>query len=394
MTRPIPIAFGITDLDVGGAEKSLVEMVTRLDRDRWSPSVVCLKPTREREHGAGNEERRQTEEGATLAQRIANAGIRVESLGMTHAWEVPVAVGRWRRILREQSPAALVTFLFHANVLGRIVARMARVPCHVSGVRVAQREGRWHLTLDRWTKRWTDHYVCVSQSVAHFTQESVGVNADQITVIPNGVDVQAVDAARPMDLSRYGISADDLVLLVLGRLDRQKSPYLLVNAVDRIRERAREHRLRVFFVGEGPLRPLTEATVQRLGLSDVIRFAGPTSDPFGWLKACHGLALPSAWEGMPNVVLEAMAASKPVIATAVDGVVEIVRDGRTGWLAEAGCDESLARKILDWMTLADKRREFGLAGRKVVEERFRIESTVEQWDRLLDGLLATRWHAK
>lgn len=397
MTRPIPIAFGITDLDVGGAEKAFVEMVTRLDRDRWSPSVVCLKPVGlDWEQGTafvrssgqwGNREQKDYKRKTNLAGRLVGAGIAIESLGMTSVLQTGRALHQWRRILQDRKPAVLVTFLFHANMLGRWIARRMEGVRHVSSVRVAERAQRWHLALDRWTSRWTDHYVCVSESVAQFTRESLQVAENKVSVIPNGVDLAAVDAARLVDLRPYNIESNDLLLLALGRLDQQKNPELLVDAVGKIPESARQHGLRVAFVGDGPRRHATQAAVQRLGLAEFFRFPGPTENPLGWLKASQGLVLSSDWEGMPNVVLEAMAAEKPVIATAVDGVVDVVQDEGTGWLTAPGSAGLFSQKILDWMTSPDKRRDFGLAGRRRVEECFRIESTVEQWERLLDRIV-------
>jgi hypothetical protein len=113
MPLPIPIAFGITDLDVGGAEKMLVALATGLDQTRWSPSVVCLQPA------------------GALAQELTLAGIPVESLEIRSAADLPRALWRWRRILRQQRPQLLQTFLVHANILGRLAGRWARAPSSV-----------------------------------------------------------------------------------------------------------------------------------------------------------------------------------------------------------------------------------------------------------------------
>src|SRR5215208_5279831 len=101
---PIPIAFGITDLDVGGAEKALVRLATRLDRSRWTPSVVCLQS-----------------EGP-LADTLRKVDIDVLSLNVRSWRDVAPALLRWRRELQTKEPAILQTFLFHANLLGRMAA--------------------------------------------------------------------------------------------------------------------------------------------------------------------------------------------------------------------------------------------------------------------------------
>src|SRR5688572_3295746 len=119
LETPVRIAFGITDLDVGGAEKALLHLVARLDRTRWTPSVVCLQPA------------------GPLAEPLREVGIAVESLKLRSWSGLPSAWQRWRRHLQKHRPAILQTFLFHANLLGRFVGNCARVPVVVSGVRVS-----------------------------------------------------------------------------------------------------------------------------------------------------------------------------------------------------------------------------------------------------------------
>jgi starch synthase (maltosyl-transferring) len=369
MTQPLPIAFGVTDLDVGGAEKALVALVERLDRGRWAPSVVCLKPA------------------GPLASRLKNVGVDVDSLEMTGTWDVRRGLSEWTAILRARRPLVLATFLFHANILGRLAARRAGVPAHLSSVRVAEVDAPLRRLIDRATRRWTDRYVCVSRSVAEFTQSTVGCPAGAIQVIPNGIDLGAVDEAAPVDLAAFGLGQEDRVLVFLGRLDRQKRPDLVVSAVERIRPQAESNRLRVVFVGRGPTAPILASAIRRRGLDGFFRFVGFSENPYGWLKAGGGLLLSSDWEGMPNAVLEAMACRRPVVATAAHGVAELVVDRQTGWLSPPGDAEGLSRGVLEWMSDADRADRFGRAGRERVERRFTIEKTVALWDELLSEVV-------
>lgn len=369
MTQPRPIAFGVTDLDVGGAEKALVELVVRLDRTRWAPSVVCLKPA------------------GPLESRLRQVGVDVRTLEMTSAWDAGRALREWTAILRERRPVALATFLFHANILGRIAARRAGVPAHLSGVRVAEADAPLRRLLDRATRRWTSQYVCVSRSVAEFTRSAVGVRPEEVAVIPNGIDLVAVDEAAPVDLREVGVEPGDRVLVFLGRLDRQKRPDLVVSAVERIRRQAESNRLRVVYVGRGPLQPRLASAIEERRLTEFFRFAGFTDNPCGWLKAGGGLILASDWEGMPNAVLEAMACRRAVVATAAHGVAELVVDRQTGWLSPPGDAGRLSLGILEWLADAERAERFGHAGRERVERRFTIETTVALWDELLTNFV-------
>ena len=134
MQPPIPIAFGITDLDVGSrVARTLVELVLRLDRSRWSPAVVCLLPS------------------GALAGRLTSAGVPVESLELRSSADFFRGVRRWTQILREQQPRLLQTFLYHANFMGSVAGPRACVPHLFAGHRVADRRPGVRGLLERWT---------------------------------------------------------------------------------------------------------------------------------------------------------------------------------------------------------------------------------------------------
>ena len=370
MSEPIRIAFGITDLDVGGAERTLVELVTRLDGRRWSPSVVCLQPA------------------GPLADGLRERGIDVTSLDLRSAAGVPMALPRWTRLLRRARPRLLQTFLFHANLLGRLAGRLAGVPHAVGGIRVAERRARWPLWLDRCTHRLACRHVCVSSDVRDFAAKEIGIPRRRLEVIPNGVDLDRADAASPADLSEYGIGPKAIVLLFLGRLDPQKGLPDLIEALRILNDRnPLAGRLAVPLVGAGPLHDELRNDVRRRGLETIVRFAGWRPNPWDWLAAADGLILPSHWEGMPNVVLEAMASRRPVIATAVEGTGELVQPGRTGWLVPARSPADLADAIEAFLERPQDHHRLGGAGRALAEE-YSYPKMVARYETLYEELMA------
>ena len=328
MAEPVPIAFCITDLDPGGAERALVQIVTRLDRAEWSPAVYCLGPRGE------------------LASTLEQRGIPVICFGAKSSRNFPV-IGTLRRRLLEQRPKIVQTFLFHANIAGRIAARRAHVPIIVSGIRVAERGRRWHLWLERLTRSKVTHHVCVSQSVAEYSIANLGLTRDRVSVITNGVDVDLFANAAPADLSSFGINERSRTLLFAGRLHRQKGIVTLLDAVRPLIDRHPE--LHVLLVGAGPLERQIRHWIHREHLDRRIHLLGRRNDIPAVMRACSALVLPSLWEGLPNVILEAMAASLPVIATDVDGNRELVVPGQTGWVAQAGSSTSLQAALQDWL---------------------------------------------
>lgn len=368
LETPIPVAFGITDLDVGGAEKALVQLATRLDRSRWSPSVVCLQP-----------------EGP-LAERLGPVGIEVLSLNIRSGRDVLPALMRWKIELRKRKPAILQTFLFHANLLGRFAAWSAGVPIVVSGVRVAERRAKGHILADKLTHRMSNAHVCVSRATAEYQIAAACVPKSKVVVIPNGVETKiAVPADESFAKEAKDWAAKSAANLVyVGRLDHQKGIDVFLEALALLPAGKRPN---VAIVGAGPDQTGLEARSQKLGLGHLVHFFGWRSNPTAWMSAADGLVLPSRWEGMPNVVLEAMAAGKPSIATNVEGVPELIDDGISGWIAEPNDPQSLATAVDRF--LADRHRwtEMGVAARRRASQEFSLASVVERYERLWLELL-------
>src|SRR5262249_18358910 len=157
--------------------------------------------------------------------------------------------------------------------------------------------------------------------VADFSIAQARLSPGKIVVIPNGVDVAKFSTVRPADLSACGIPPGSQTMITVGRLDRQKGLGDLIEAAAQVVPKYPQPHF--LLVGEGPERPLLERLIAEKGGSDHIHLAGWRSDVPELLAAGTGLVMASHWEGMPNVVLEAMAAGLPVIATRVEGTTEL-----------------------------------------------------------------------
>jgi glycosyltransferase involved in cell wall biosynthesis len=302
----VKIAFCITELEPGGAERALVELVTRLDRERFEPVVYCLA-------------RRPRGNPISLADRLEAAGVPLHCFGATGVLSLRRTLKKLRAQLETDRPQIVQTFLFHANVLGAWAARRAGVPHVVTGIRVAERRAKWHLWLARWGDRYVDRHVCVSESVRDFSQRQGGLPAEKLSVIPNAVDVPRFAKAQPVTRASLGVAAAAPLLVCVGRLDRQKGiAWLLESLRDVVKV---QPTCELLLVGDGPDRKELQALVARLELSKV-HFLGFRGDVPQILAASDLLVLPSRWEGMPNVVLEAMAGGRAVVATDVEGVRE------------------------------------------------------------------------
>ncbi|MFG0334895.1 MAG: glycosyltransferase [Maioricimonas sp. JB049] len=367
MTRPVPIGFCITGLDPGGAERALVQLAGRLDRNRWQPIVYCLS-------------RR-----GRLADDLEARDIPVRCLNASSSRDLNV-IGRLRNRLRDDRPQILQTFLFHANLAGRLAAWRAGVPIVVSGIRVAEREKRWHLLLERITRRLVTHHVCVSRRVATFATHHMRLDPKRVSVIPNGVDFDRFASASPGDLGELGIPADARVFVSVGRLHPQKGYDLLIEAIEPLLEQSPDQHLLI--LGEGPSRPDLERQIREAGLERQVHLPGYRDDVPSMLAAADAFVLVSRWEGMPNAVLEAMAAGLPVLATDVEGIDELLTDGQTGIVCKPKSVHELRHGLERLMTVAEAGGGMGECAQARVAREFAVEAVVRMYDELYVRLLA------
>jgi glycosyltransferase involved in cell wall biosynthesis len=373
MMKPRQIALCITDLDCGGAERALVELAIRMDRRRFAPVVYCL---------AG----RPRAPAQSLLPRLQSAGVTTYCLGGRSNWHFPAVLRRLVGRLKQQAPELLQCFLFHANLLGRIAARLAGVQRVVCSIRVAERWHRWHLWLDRATDRLVDRHVCVSQAVADFSAKTARLPPHKLVVIPNGVDCARLAAARPADLKAFGIPPGCRAVVSIGRLDRQKGFQWLLTHARRWLGAIDDYHLLI--VGDGPLRLALERLVDRLGeLARRVHLAGWRADVPEILAASSLFVLGSRWEGMPNVVLVGMGAGLPVVATDVEGVRELLGPAADRQIAPPDDPQQFARKILAILSQPALAEELAAANRRRAEAEFGIERMVDGYQQLWEQLL-------
>ena len=368
---PTPIAFCITELNVGGAERCLVELVTRINPKRFRPVVYVLA------HGKA--------EAPSLVPGLEAAGIEVHCLGASSRWDFPRVTYRLTKLLKRQSPQLLQTFLFHANIVGRLAGSIARTPHIVSGIRVAERRHRWYLTLDRLTAGRVARHVCVSQSVADFSRTMGGLPAERLVVIPNGIDFSRYGPdLQPADLEPLGIPRGRKVMIYVGRLDEQKGVRWLIEQSRDLLTALPGYDL--VMVGDGPERALLKSFARRSPVADRIHFAGWRPDVPQLLKASSLFIFPSRWEGMPNVLLEAMASGLPVLATSVEGVSELLGPGVEQQTVAYGDSEGLIHKAVA-LARDDIGPGLGTANRLRAQAEFSIDAMVARYEALYDDLL-------
>jgi len=368
-TSPIPVLYVIATLDRAGAEHQMTLLASRLDRSRFTPAVVCL--TR----------------GGPLEERLRRAGVPYDVLGKRRRFDVRV-MRALRRVMGERRPRVVHTWLFTANAYGRRAALGCGVPVVVASERcVDEWRKRWQRRLDRHLSRRTGAVVANCRAVRDFVIRE-GVEPRRARVIENAIDLTAFDDAVCEEPT--GGALDDLgdryVVVQAGRLEPQKGLPDLLAAVDVVRRRVPEVMLLV--AGDGPDRPALKRRIDELDLGAHVRLLGARGDVPALLARSDVAVLASRWEGLPNVVLEAMAARRPVVVTDVGGCRELVDDGRTGLVVPPADPGRLAHAIEIIHQDPALGLELGSAAREEVESRFTVERMVSAYQDLYRDLLA------
>jgi glycosyltransferase involved in cell wall biosynthesis len=370
--RKAKVLHLITELDTGGAQVALLRLLSRLDRKRYSPRVACLY----------NGE-------AGVAQSIRALGIPVTDLRMAARWRLD-AFARLDRLLRRERPDILHTWMFHANLPGRLLGRLAGVPIIISSERTMEMEGRLRRRLNRLTAPLADRVVCVSQNVAEFAVSAIGLPAEQLAVIPNGAPLEEFADLPPPAAARaaLGLPAAGLLVGAAGRAHPVKGFTVLLEAFAAL---APAHPgARLALAGDGPQLGALQAQSARLGLAGQVFFLGHCARIQTFLAALDVFVLPSFHEGLPNAVLEAMAAGRPVVATAVGGTPEAVLNDLTGLLVPPGDAPALSAALSALLADPGLRLRMGAAGRQRVAEHFSLDAVVRKTERLYASLLAGR----
>lgn len=267
-------------------------------------------------------------------------------------------------LVQRERPAIVQTHAVKSHFLVRLAGlpRLAPWIAFHHGYTWPTLRARAYNQLDRWSLRAASKVITVS---IPFRDElaSKGVSRDRIEIVHNAIRADW-GAAKPSDLrATLNIPPDRSVILIVGRLSREKDHLTLLRAVDRIRSKRNPHLL---IVGEGPERPSIEQEIQRLGLTSHVTLTGhqPSAEPY------YGIAdlavLSSLSEGSPNALLEALAAGVPVVATNVGGIPEIVTHGETALLIPPSDVETMSSAIATLLTEKSLAKRFVERGRMLV----------------------------
>jgi len=356
--QPLPVLYTTCRSTLeGGGQQSLVQLLTHLDRRRFRPMVLCP-------------------ERGELTDRVEAMGI--EAI----VWPLP-RVARWPTWSFLRTVGRLVSFIRRRHI--RLIHTDAPRETLYAGL--AASIGRavllWHVRAssgdwsDRWLAAFTDRLILVAEALRPRFRFNVSAeDQHKLIVIHNGVELSApvaVENQRAAMRKRLHAGPDTVVLVAVGRVEPLKGTEVLLEALSRLSKECRDSRL----VLVGPVDPLYRAGLENLAeqrhLSSRIEFAGYQVSVDPWIASADLIVHPSLYEAFPRVILEAMAASKPVVATRVGGVAEAVVDEETGLLVQAENVDALAAALERCILDPSLRERLGKAGRHRVEALFGAE---------------------
>ena len=355
---PIHVGMVLTTLGHGGVPEVVYQLMRGLPTDRFCAHLCVLK----REEDASNvcPER---------AERFSAAGLDVSfAHDSSRKIETVASVADW---IADRGIALLHTHSNRPNVVGRMAGALFRsqglaVVAHYHN----QYDDKWErdpamLSLERRLVASTDAMIAVSESVRRHVADNIGVDEQRIDVIPNGVDASAFTGVDRSDARRaLLLDATRPVVGLIGRITEQKGQDDFVEAALAIAvDRPEPLFVMVGFAEDAELQQRLRQKIAVFGLSDRIRFLGNRDDMASVYAALDLVVAPSRWEGFGMMLIEAMAAGRPIVATRVGAIPEIVRDGRTGVLAEPRDAQALARAITGMLDDPQRRIAMGEAGR-------------------------------
>ena len=357
----------IPTLDRAGAEKQLVLLATGLPREEFDVHVCAL--TR----------------GGPYEAELRRAGIPVTVIGKRSKLD-PVAYWQLEKHIARLRPDIVQTWLFAAGSYGRVAARRCGVRHLVDFQGATNPHRPWYeWAIDRRLARSTSAIVAVSQSVADYLVQG-GIPREKIRVIYGGVALDPVtQVVNGKIRAELGIPDNAKLLAIVGRLSPEKRIKDAIWAADLLKVCRDDVHLLV--IGDGPLRERLLRYRDQIDIRDRVHFLGERSDVRRILSELTALWLTSEHEGLPNAVLEAMAAGIPAVASDIPGNRELVQHEQTGYRFAVGDRAALARhtmRLLDDPALA---RRLGEAGRRRAEEKFSLAGMLDSYAQLYRSLV-------
>ena len=367
----------------GGAERSLHLLAHGLREKGYRIIICCLK-------------------GGELSKKMAEEGYIIENLGLTRIYDFRGIKGLCRmiRIAKRERVSVIMTYHESSDFLGLIISILTRIPIISSRRDMGFKLEKRHIWTYRIFNTFFDHVATVSSAVKEVIVKTQGLKPSHVTVISNGVDLIPVKTSSSEKGSDEKSRDGFLNVCSLANIRSIKGQEYLIEAADIVVKQLPSTRF--FLVGkcdfDKPYYARIQNRITELGLENVIRFTGemPPFEIPSLLNSMDISVSSSLSEGMSNALLESMAIGKPLVATAVGGNVEVVENGKTGYLVPPGDPQAMAEALLKLLMNPEIRYEMGMQGKYCVESKFSVNRMVERYEDLMKYVFLKKkrgkWH--
>ena len=361
------ILYVITDLELGGVPLHLLRLAVAMRKRGFRPTVVSLAPP------------------GPVGDRLRDEDIPVFGCDGRGGWDVRV-IKRLAAYLRDLEPDLVHALLFHANVAARLAGwhtglPASRLVCEIQTVEV---ERRWHLAVDRWTHRLCRCTVGNSPSVIEHLATEARIPRDRLHLVQGGIDPTRVAEAEPIDRVELGLSSADRMILWVGRIDPVKGLDLLLDAFQRLADCDDLH---LVLAGDGPIRGQLTEQARNLGLVDHVHWLGARDDVGGLYRSADLFVFPSRTEGLPNALMEAMAAGCPIVTTDVAGCRDLIEHDETGVVVPFGDVSALAGAMQELLEDRGRARCLGEEASRRVASDWHIGQSYDRYAALYAQML-------
>ena len=368
--RKIKIIHIITGIAVGGAENHLLSLLGKLDRRKYKIDLAYLK------------------DKAELKDAFESIGISPIRIDLKSNYDL-IALWRLFRLIKRERYNIVHTHLFHADTYGTLAAYLAKVPIIISSKHNDEEflQKLVYKMLHRVTTLFSKKIIALSDHVKDYVVR-IGVgNPDKVKTIYYGLDWRPYDNLNRSYTVReeFGIDKRTILIGTIARLTKQKGLKYLLEAFRQVLDT--EKNCKLMIVGRGELEDELKNLSKELGIEDKVIFTGFREDIPEIMHSLDIFVLPSLWEGLGRVFLEAMAARKPIVATNVSAIPEVIANGETGILVPPRNPGALVKGILHLIKNPDAVIRMGEAGRKRLEEKFSIEEMVRKTKEIYESLI-------
>ncbi len=385
--KKIKVIHPITRLILGGAQQNTMETCEYLNSNRFTPCIISGPDTGP--EGEIISEVRKRGIPLTIIQELVREPNPVKDV---------LAIKKMVRFFKEEKPHIVHTHSSKAGIIGRWAAKIARVPVILHTVHGWGHHGyqkilkrKIFVFLERNTEKITDRLIVVSDlNAKKGLSDKIG-NGEKYTTIHSSINLDdySNNSCDTLSLKKeLGLRSDSPVVGTVGRFSPQKNPCDFVKVAAAVKKEVPEAQF--VFVGDGPLRSETESLISRFNLSKDVFMPGLRTDIPDLLNCMDLFILTSLWEGLPRVIPQAMAAGLPVVANAVDGVCEVIKDGENGFLIPPENILLMAERVVKLLLNSSMRNKIGRQGKQTAQEEFSLRDMIDRIEQLYEELLVAK----